>query len=299
MSYSRVQYIDTDKTFFTTPAYVTANYEARLDCEILTITAGSDNLIFGVRVNDVYSSYNMVVNVAAARSQWTYYSAGKISDWAGAYTLNHRYNVKINKTTFEYTDLVSETGNTYTFNGSYTVDSSRFLRIGGCWNYSSNSIDNCKAKIRWYGVQFYDDGVLVHNYIPYKDNETGYGVLYDSITHTYLSADNPASVTVGPSVFGPSETELNFSVNGGSESLYLESENPWTATTNGNWITLSANSGSTSATITVTASYNIFSNRTGTILFASGQDEATVSVSQAGNTLIPIMKIFRNGNRIN
>lgn len=105
--------------------------------------------------------------------------------------------------------------------------------------------------------------------------------------------ENPVSFSIDP------ESEM-IGVNGGSFTVDVESENPWTASTTDNWLTLSQTTGSTDATISVSAPYNQFDTRIGTIEFTDGVDTLTLTVSQnSANTLIPTNKIFRNGNRIN
>lgn len=97
-----------------------------------------------------------------------------------------------------------------------------------------------------------------------------------------------------------STTAETISANGGSFTVDVESENPWTASTTDSWLTLSQTTGSTDATISVSAPYNPFVTRIGTIEFTDGVDTLTLTVTQnSANTLIPTNKIFRNGNRIN
>lgn len=99
--------------------------------------------------------------------------------------------------------------------------------------------------------------------------------------------------------FGPDVEELDFNANIGSETIELASDGSWSATTD-SWITLSQNSGTTGGTITVSVAYNQFdTDRTGTVVFTNGEDTATLTVNQSGNTLAPIIKMFRNGRRIN
>lgn len=99
--------------------------------------------------------------------------------------------------------------------------------------------------------------------------------------------------------FGPDVEELDFNANIGSETIELASEGSWSATTD-SWITLSQNSGTTGGTITVSVAYNQFdTDRTGTVVFTNGEDTATLTVNQSGNTLAPIMKLLRGDRRLN
>lgn len=102
-----------------------------------------------------------------------------------------------------------------------------------------------------------------------------------------------------PSSFSISTDSETVTANGSSFNVDIESENPWTASTQSDWITLSSTTGLTDATITVTVAYNQFATRTGTVTFTDGENTLTLTVIQQENTLIPIMKIYRNGRRIN
>ena len=93
--------------------------------------------------------------------------------------------------------------------------------------------------------------------------------------------------------------ELEYSSTGGSQTVELTSENPWTATTNDDWIMLSQYSGTTGGTITVTVVYNQFDDRMGSVVFTNGDDTATLTVNQRANTLVPIMKMLRGDRRLN
>ena len=99
--------------------------------------------------------------------------------------------------------------------------------------------------------------------------------------------------------FGPDTEELTFNANSGSTIITLESDGAWTATTSSDWIRLSQYSGETGGEITISVLYNIFDERTGSIVFTDGENTATITIEQSANNLAPIIKMFRNGRRIN
>jgi len=100
--------------------------------------------------------------------------------------------------------------------------------------------------------------------------------------------------------FGPDTERLTFSANGGTQSVGLTSENPWTASTTDTWIGISQTTGEGDATISITTPYNGFGNRTGTVLFTdSDSNTAELTVIQSENTYLPIMKLYHNGWRMN
>lgn len=101
------------------------------------------------------------------------------------------------------------------------------------------------------------------------------------------------------SVFGPDTDELTFNANSGSTIITLESDGAWTATTSSDWIRLSQYSGETGGEITISVLCNIFDERTGSIVFTDGDNTATLTIEQGANNLAPIIKMFRNGRRIN
>ena len=99
--------------------------------------------------------------------------------------------------------------------------------------------------------------------------------------------------------FSISIDTLNLSASGGSGTVDVSSENPWTASTQSDWISITPISGLTDATVTISTNYNSFEQRTGTVTFTDGEDTIDLTVYQKGNTLIPFKKMYKNGNRIN
>lgn len=81
-----------------------------------------------------------------------------------------------------------------------------------------------------------------------------------------------------------SPTSLNFSRNGGTQTIDVTCSGNWTASYNGgNWLNVNPDRGSGKRTIDVEAGYNSSSNsRNATITFKSGEIMATVFVTQAG-----------------
>ena len=83
-----------------------------------------------------------------------------------------------------------------------------------------------------------------------------------------------AGVSVNP-------TTLNFSKDGGTRSLTVAIGGNWQTSIDASWVTLSQfGGGSTNGTIDVTVPANMNEARTATITFSSGNQTATVSVSQ-------------------
>ena len=99
--------------------------------------------------------------------------------------------------------------------------------------------------------------------------------------------------------FGPELDELEFKYTGGTQSIELTSESPWTATTTSDWITLSQYSGETGGNITVTIAANEFGGaRTGTVEFTDGENTSTLTVNQeTGEYVIKLSNLYLNGNK--
>lgn len=92
---------------------------------------------------------------------------------------------------------------------------------------------------------------------------------------------------------------IGFTYSGGTDTIEVSSDNPWTASTQDNWFSLSSTGASSSSTITVIALENKGAQRTGTITFTNGEDTLTCTITQGMNNTFPIKKIYRNGRRIN
>lgn len=92
---------------------------------------------------------------------------------------------------------------------------------------------------------------------------------------------------------------IGFPYSGGTDTIEVSSDNPWTASTQDNWFSLSSTGASSSSTITVTTGQNTGRVRTGTISFTNGEDTLTCIITQGMNNTFPIKKIYRNGRRIN
>ena len=84
-----------------------------------------------------------------------------------------------------------------------------------------------------------------------------------------------------PTYFEVSPTTLSFSASGGSKSISVMSNQPWTVSSDASWLTLSDNSGTGDATLSVTAEENTStSSRSGTVTFSAGGRDYTISVTQ-------------------
>ena len=103
-------------------------------------------------------------------------------------------------------------------------------------------------------------------------------------TASVLASCSKAEQEKETSRFTLSTTSVNAPAEGGSYTVSFTSNSGWWASTQENWITLSAKQGGASEgsqSITVTVARNNDVARTGSVTFQSGSTEAKVSVSQA------------------
>ena len=299
MAYKQVQYITTDKTAIITDLYSGQNVKIEAECKLDELFSNDNNNIFGVMADGYSSNQTIAINVHTGRNNWSWYCGGGYDDYAGAYSLNHRLKISLDGSYFIVEDYDAETGITKQVNRTISNPSSKPIGIGGI--YVSSSEIQTGFTITWYEATVYSGETVIGHYVPYVDDTTGYGVLYDTVSGNYYEGVEPSKVIAGPLAyrFSISPESETIGVNAGFFSVELLSESPWTASTTDGWITLSQYTGSTDATIVVTVDYNPFAERVGTVEFTEGQYVLTLTVTQVANTTVPIMKIFRNGNRIN
>lgn len=291
MSYSRVTYVRTNFNYFTTNHTVNNDIKLEMEFEIASVSGSSaNNCIFGNWQNGYNSIESLIFNAHTSRGMFRCYAGGYYNDDVSKYTIGDRYRNTIDRTSFVINNLTSTTSYTQNINRTISNTSNPIYIANG--GQSTETSD-----IKVYEAIIYSGDTIVGHYFPYKDNETGYGVLYDSVSDTYLTGSVPSGITAGDPVFGPDTDSLTFEYSGGTQSITLVSDSPWTATTNG-WITLSQYSGETGGVINVTVANNIFSPKIGSITFTDGENTAIVSVEQKGDSRIILKNLYRNGNKV-
>ena len=83
--------------------------------------------------------------------------------------------------------------------------------------------------------------------------------------------------------FSVSPTSLSFESNGGSQSVYINSSNSWSASSSATWCTLSPSSGSGSSTLLINATANTSSSaRSTTVRVTSNGESQVINVTQSG-----------------
>lgn len=295
MGYSRVTYIRNNYTWFDTTVTPTPNSKIEIEFEIVTQRSNQNNGVMGEWADGYNQQTTFGFNANNGRRNFSYYVGTKYKDYAGSFTIGDRYRNSLNKSQFIINDLTTSTSSTTNISGANLVANNYPIYIGTLYHTGADLQQSSDIKI--YESWIYDGETLVGHFLPYKDNETGYGVLYDTVSNRYISGVIASAVTVGDPVFGPDTDSLTFDQTGGTESITLTADSPWTATSS-NWITLSQYSGETGGLITATVGNNTFGVKQGTITFTDGDNSATVAVTQNGDTNLILKNLYRNGTYI-
>lgn len=92
---------------------------------------------------------------------------------------------------------------------------------------------------------------------------------------------------------------ISLPASGGTSGVTVTSENAWT-TTKPDWVSISPNTGNAGETeVSVSAGVNRGKEtRSGNVVFTDGEDSATLSVTQAGDTTAILKNLYRNGSEV-
>lgn len=231
-----------------------------------------------------------------------YYSNGTIDVGVSRYpglnfplnTNNKEYDISFgydsNKYYYVYNNLTSSyiLSKTNKYGGNVALNEGIKIDVGGQYVHS---------------LQITNNGIVVFDgYAAFDASNNTIG-LYDTITKTIFTNNN-LSLTYG-NIIGVisgielSTSALTFTSGASSSTVTVSSNNPWTATTQDDWITLSQLTGDTGeTTITISVSSNIFSDRTGTVSFTDGEETIYLTVNQKKNTSVRLKNIYLENTRI-
>ena len=103
---------------------------------------------------------------------------------------------------------------------------------------------------------------------------------------TASTIDNTTTVSVAQNgafrYISATPSMLEFVYTGGTNSIAVSSNAPWTATTSSDWVTLSQSAGTGNATVGVTTNAYTGDTQSGTIIFKTDDETVNVSVVQYG-----------------
>lgn len=300
MAYRQTEWIITNSTYFDTGYIHLNNTKVSVDIEPVDVYS-SNNFYFGVFAPSYNSNATIALNFYG-NSKTRYYFGGKYNDYGPNYTVGKRYITTIDNSSFTIIDVTATTSTTVNIGGNLISASADYKFAIGAVYYNGGYNDGISKRMKFYDVSIYENNVLIHHYLPYKDTTTGYGLLYDEIDRVYLIAASPSSVEAGPEVsnFSLSEDSLTYTEIGGSQTVTLtSSDNDWTASTTNNWISVSPLTGTVGDTvITIVVQPNNWGNRIGTVSFTDGVDTISLSVSQKADTSLILKNLYMNGNKV-
>lgn len=216
-------------------------------------------------ISDESGNFNILFRVWSERFQT---ALGNLANNANI-TENNRYEV-----VFNYS---SNSGNVKCDNVDVIQNQSVTLKsqsvVGGLFvNYSYNGSKGASA--RYYGLKITIDGVE-HSFKPCLD-ENDNPCFYDVYNNAYLYHQGTGTPTAGPILptIIVSADKTRVPASGGTINVTVNSDYDWTASSTGNWYTMSSTSGTsadTAITITVPSTTSVtqvedtilFTNATG------------------------------------
>lgn len=300
MAYRAADYIQSNGTYFRTGIIHGTNPKVKVDFAVVSNYTSSNNYVFGVSSPSYNSNGSIGFNVFGSSLKFRYYIGGTYNDNAANFTIGDRYECTLDKTALLINNKTTSSSTTVTISGSNPSATTEDYAIGALNAILDNKGIQNPANIYIYEVTIYENDVIVGHYLPYGDTETGYGLLYDTVSGNYLTANEPSKTTAFFPQFSIEPENMSFSYTGGSSALTITTNDSWTASTTDSWLSLSSTAGTGNSSINILASANTGLQRTGTVSVTDGNITLTCSITQEKRPiLIPIYNIFYNGNRIN
>lgn len=226
--------------------------------------------------NREYSTYNWMARLGgeaiSLHTQTSNYSPPSACTYSSGTVVTAV--IRVSDLSVEIKNLTDNTSNTI-FTPAYNGGSTRFCFFASLHNTSNTPVEFLSGDFYW----------------AYLSRE----VLTDAeISQVVAFNDNTT-------VFDLDSTGCTVGYTGGTATVTLTAELSWTAVPSASWITISQNSGSGNATITVTVEPTGLTDRTGTVVFTDTESNTvTYTIVQAGaNIFLPVGIIHKNGVRIN
>lgn len=288
MAYKAAEYIQLNNTYFITSLGLKTNTSIYAKFSPVEVKSGN-NFMFGWNFGTATFTLN-----AHNTLYFRVYSGSYVNNYACPFTLEHLYDTNFYNTGITITDLTTSSVSSITYTNNVT-ETTNVMYIG-----SLNGYNQPIQKMNLYELIVYDDDVIVAHYLPYGDTETGYGLLYDTVSGNYLTANEPSKTTAFFPQFSIEPESISFDYTGGTSALTITAEDGWTASTNDGWLTLSSTAGTGDSTINITAAANSGVQRNGMVSITDGNETLTCSVTQEKRPyLVPIYNMYINGNRVN
>lgn len=300
MAYKKAEYIQSNGTYFRTGIIHGTNPKVKMDFTVVSNYTSSNNYVFGVASPSYNSNGTIALNAYGSSLKFRYYIGTRFNDNAANFIIGDRYECTLDKTALLINNKTTSSSTTITITGSVPSATTQDYVIGAENTILDNKGIIFPSNIYIYEVTIYEDDIIVAHYLPYGDTETGYGVLYDTVSGNYLTANEPSKTTAFFPQFSIEPENISFDYAGGTSALTITSEGDWTASTNDSWLTLSSITGTGNSEITVTAQLNKGQERTGIITVTDGNTNVSCTITQSKYPLLLYCEnLFKNGNTIN
>ena len=300
MAYKAADYIQSNGTYFRTGIIHGTNPKVKMDFAVVSNYTSSNNYVFGVFSPSYNSNGSIGLNAFGSSLKFRYYIGTKYNDNAANFTIGDRYECTLDKTALLINNKTTSSSTTITITGSNPSATTEDYAIGALNAILDNQGIITPSNIYIYEVTIYENNVIVGHYLPYGDTATGYGLLYDTVSGNYLTANEPSKTTAFFPQFSIEPESISFDYTGGTSALTITAEDGWTASTSDSWLTLSSTAGTGDNTITITAAANSGVQRNGMVSITDGSDTLTCTISQDKYPVfVPYNNLFINGNRIN
>ena len=300
MAYKKAEYIQSNGTYFRTGIIHGTNPKVKMDFTVVSNYTSLNNYVFGVFSPLYYSNGSIALNVYGSSLKFRYYIGTRYDDNAANFTIGDRYECTLDKTALLINNKITSSSTTITITGSVPSATTQDYTIGALNAILDNKGIVTPSNIYIYEVTIYEDDIIAAHYLPYGDTETGYGLLYDTVSGNYLTANEPSKTTAFFPQFSIEPDSVILQYSGGTSALTITSEEGWTASTNDSWLTLSSTSGTGDSTINITAQLNKGQERTGIITVTNGNTNVSCTITQSKcPVLLYCENLFKNGNAIN
>ena len=300
MAYKKAEYIQSNGTYFRTGIIHGTNPKVKMDFTVVSNYTSLNNYVFGVFSPSYYSNGSIALNVYGSSLKFRYYIGTRYDDNAANFTIGDRYECTLDKTALLINNKITSSSTTITITGSVPSATTQDYTIGALNAILDNKGIVTPSNIYIYEVTIYEDDIIAAHYLPYGDTETGYGLLYDTVSGNYLTANEPSKTTAFFPQFSIEPDSVILQYSGGTSALTITSEEGWTASTNDSWLTLSSTSGTGDSTINITAQLNKGQERTGIITVTNGNTNVSCTITQSKcPVLLYCENLFKNGNAIN
>ena len=288
MAYKKAEYIQLNNTYFISNIGLKTNTSIYTKFSPVELN-NENNFLFGDNFGRATFCFN-----AHSSGYFRVYSGGYVNDNFCNFTLSHLYELELTTTSATIRDLTTTDDYNVTYGNSVSET------LNGMFIGSLNGFNQPIKKENLYEFIIYEGGVEVAHFLPYGDTETGYGVLYETISGNYLTANEPSKTTAFFPQFSIEPDSVILQYSGGTSVLTITSDGGWTASTNDSWLTLSSITGTGDSEITVTSQLNKGQERTGIITVTNGNTNVSCTITQSKYpVLLYCENLFKNGNTIN